>query len=203
MALISFTFKKEDAPADATWSVHHKVWTWETHIGLCIQDRERNGYHDSDFYMLVWNDEKGCPEEIGFASTRGWTYPAMDSYVDATPEVLEKYKNWQAEQLAMDKRLARKGKARVILANRKIARSASAKWGFPYHKLIALRKHEDYNNILGLFNLRIRSEFKKSLLRQLVSWLNETSPKYNFPFSKKQASCLKPVQKNSWSRYYY
>jgi hypothetical protein len=30
---------------------------YETDHGCCIKERERNGYHDSDFEMLIWNPE--------------------------------------------------------------------------------------------------------------------------------------------------
>lgn len=58
--------------------------------GCVISKREMNGYDDSDFYALVWNEEKNAPEEIQYATTRGWTY-ANGASVDATPEVLAKY----------------------------------------------------------------------------------------------------------------
>jgi hypothetical protein len=68
-------------------SEDHIIWTYETHVGLCLEDRERNGYDDSDWYMTVWNEEKQATEEICFATTRGWSYPCYGSSPDATPEV--------------------------------------------------------------------------------------------------------------------
>jgi hypothetical protein len=62
------------------------IWLYDTHIGLCLEDRERNGRDDSDFYMLVWNPEKGIIESHEFASTRGWSYPCYGSRPDATEE---------------------------------------------------------------------------------------------------------------------
>ena len=64
-----------------------EVWLYDTHVGLCLQDREANYYDDSDWYMLVWNPETNDTKEICFASTRGWTYPCYGSSPDATPEV--------------------------------------------------------------------------------------------------------------------
>jgi hypothetical protein len=74
------------------------LWLYDTHHGFCIRDYERNGYDDSDWYMVVWNPEKNEPETIEFASTRGWSYPCYGSKADATPEVLAKYQAWEAEQ---------------------------------------------------------------------------------------------------------
>jgi hypothetical protein len=81
-----------EIPMDAPAGEHPgDLWLYETHVGLCIEDRERNGRDDSDFYMIVWNPEKGAPEQYEYASTRGWSYPSYGSNVDATPEVLEAY----------------------------------------------------------------------------------------------------------------
>jgi hypothetical protein len=62
------------------------IWLFDTHIGLCLEEYERNGSNDSDFYMIVWNPETQKTETIEYASTRGWTYPCLASKVDATEE---------------------------------------------------------------------------------------------------------------------
>jgi len=66
------------------------LWMVTTHVGLVLNLREANGRDDSDFYATVWNEEKGAPESIMYASTRGWTYP-NGATVDATEEVKAKY----------------------------------------------------------------------------------------------------------------
>lgn len=101
MPLVHFAFQENEIPDGAlnvqevteSYRSHFtnpdaRLWTWETHHGLCIQESERNGRDDSDFYMLVWNPEKGAPEHILFYTTRGWMYPCQASRPDATPEVL-------------------------------------------------------------------------------------------------------------------
>lgn len=109
MPIVNFSFDRSTVPADAVNVAEHstpssegdrKYWTWLSHIGLCLFEREYNGYDDSDFYMTVWNPEKGEPYEIMFASTRGWTYPALGSRADATPEVLAAYEVWAAKKRA-------------------------------------------------------------------------------------------------------
>jgi hypothetical protein len=105
------------------------VWLCETHHGLCIHEREINSYNDSDFLMLVWNEDKQAPESIEFASTRGWSYPCYASRPDATPDVLAKYEAYQANlarlnQQAREERLARipaKGKTIKVVKGRKVA----------------------------------------------------------------------------------
>lgn len=66
-----------------------------SYVGRVISTRERNGYHDSDFYATVWTDDG--PAEIEYASTRGWTY-FNGATVDATPEVLEAYAEWKGRR---------------------------------------------------------------------------------------------------------
>src|SRR5215510_5788359 len=65
------------AVRDDYWSGVAKtdIWRVTTHEGLVLELREMNGYDDSDFYAVVWNDAKGEPERVEYASTRGWTYP--------------------------------------------------------------------------------------------------------------------------------
>lgn len=75
-----------------------KLFSYDTHVGLCLFESERNGYHDSDFDMTVWNEAEHRPEKIEFASTRGWCGPCFGSHPDATPETLYAYESWQHEQ---------------------------------------------------------------------------------------------------------
>jgi hypothetical protein len=68
-------------------TVEQILFLYDSHVGLCLEDREENGHDDSDFYMLVWNPTEQKIDRIMFATTRGWTYPCMGSSADATPEV--------------------------------------------------------------------------------------------------------------------
>lgn len=71
---------------------------YTSHHGLCIRDREMNGYDDSDFYMTIWDEEAQAPYEYMFATTRGYTYDLMGSSPDATPEVMAAYEAWFKRQ---------------------------------------------------------------------------------------------------------
>lgn len=74
------------------------VFVRETHTGMVVSLYERNGYDDSDFLAVIWNPEtKGC-ETITYATTRGWTY-ANGARIDASPEVIEAARQWQAAQV--------------------------------------------------------------------------------------------------------
>lgn len=76
-----------------------------THIGLVLELGEYNMYDDSDFYAIVWDTAKQRPREVGYATTRGWSYPNGAS-VDATPEV-------RAAYLAFRERLRIEAEARI------------------------------------------------------------------------------------------
>ena len=58
--------------------------------GLVLKEFEKNWRDDSDFYAIVWDEERKEPFETMFATTRGWTYPC-GCVVDATPEVIAQY----------------------------------------------------------------------------------------------------------------
>ncbi len=99
MAIVRFSFDESKVPAGAVnvEEVQHGAnhyWTWHEFVGLCLSDGEYNGYDDSDFYMTIWDAEKAEPFRYTYASTRGWTYPAMASFPDATPEVKAAYREY-------------------------------------------------------------------------------------------------------------
>lgn len=105
MPLVQFTTDKASIPVDARnvnfikdYQQGTDVWTWTTHEGFCISEREANRYDDSDFYMTIWDDAKGKAQEVMFATTRGWSYPAMASKPDASPEIHAKYQAWKVKQ---------------------------------------------------------------------------------------------------------
>lgn len=106
-------------PQDGEYTV-----TWE---GRVLRLGEHNWHDDSDFYALVWDDEKAAPREVTYASTRGWTYNNSAS-VDATPEVRAAYDAWcEALRAEADARIAAeraaepsKGKAVRVVRGRKV-----------------------------------------------------------------------------------
>lgn len=142
MAIIHFTSDFERIPVDAVdvreitdqYKGHFpkdkesRLWSYKTHVGLCISDHEINRTDDSDWYMTVWSVEKNKPEFICFASTRGWSYPAYGSAPDATPEVLEKYNKYREQEREkallreqeIERKTVRKYKEVVVVSGRKV-----------------------------------------------------------------------------------
>jgi hypothetical protein len=146
--------KPEEAPASAvnlrkleeySGQKLENLWLYETHHGLCLREREANGYQDSDFYMLVWDEENQKPQEICFASTRGWSYPCYGSRVDATPEVLAKWNEWErvkaeeyrAARIAEEAKRPARGKVLKVVKGRNVPKGTTgecfwigeSKWG--------------------------------------------------------------------------
>jgi hypothetical protein len=126
MPIVHIASRREDVPLDAVnvrdaseqWKNHSaspetfSLWLYDTHVGLCVREYERNGYDDSDFFMVVYNPIGDKFEHHEFASTRGWSYPCFASHVDAMPEILAKYEAYLIEQ----KRLAEEQRQRILAA---------------------------------------------------------------------------------------
>jgi hypothetical protein len=169
------------------------IWLWKSHVGVCLREYEHNMRDDSDFFMVVWNAEKGAPETIMFATTRGWSYPSLASSVDATPEVQAAYKAW-CERKEAEARHARKvERVRARLARRAALSAAVKAHGLPGSAAILLRKRlvEARQDMAAkLLTSKLRSEFKLSLRAQLLAWFD--NPAKQTPFSNKQWDCLAP-----------
>ncbi len=56
------------------------------YAGCILEVYEHNGYDDSDFYAIAWDEKEDAIRRIEYASTRGWSYP-NSATVDATPEI--------------------------------------------------------------------------------------------------------------------
>jgi len=76
-----------------------------THEGLVLGTFEANGYHDSDFYAVVWNPATNAPEHVWYGSTSSWTYHNGVT-VDATPEVRAAATAWYRAHM-LDREMAR------------------------------------------------------------------------------------------------
>lgn len=162
--------------------------TYLEYEGLCIRDFERNGYDDSDFYMVVWDPVAKEPKTIEFASTRGWSYPCYASSPDATPEVLQDYANYQYGIEWLRDRQVFEKRIKALCDFRRLARDNAKYLGFPSYRFYRLRtlSAEIQEKLIWLLTANIRSDFKKKLRSQVVAWLNDPAPKYTSPLSPKQ-----------------
>lgn len=125
-------------------------WSFETHHGVCLFESEYNGYHDSDFYMTVWNVATGKPEKLEFATTRAGCGAAWGSHVDATPEVKAAYEAYTAElrrqqdaaRIEYQRRVPEKGKVIKVVKGRKVAKGTTG--------VCIWRGRSDYGERVGL-----------------------------------------------------
>jgi len=65
------------------------IETKESYVGRVLETYEENGYHDSDFYAVVWDDETESIIHKQYATTRFYSN-GYGAKVDATEEVVAK-----------------------------------------------------------------------------------------------------------------
>lgn len=154
-----------------------------TYTGRVIALREINGAYDSDFIATVWSyDDR--PIEIEYATTRGWTY-ANSAEVDATPEILKKYKRHSRAQDIRDRLNRRQRDAEV---------RAKARLTFAEHKRLKRAYWEggdNYKSVLKLLQTRrFRSTFRQSIATQVREWASIKAPEFSTPLSVKQLAYI-------------
>jgi hypothetical protein len=161
---------------------------YKSHEGLCLFERERNGYHDSDFYMTVWNPEEKKAESIMFATTRGWCYPCFGSAVDATDEVRAEYNEWKAEQDRRYRIKARWDERRKLNKLRDEMQLSSRAEVLKLRAAVGSEALEGpYRSLLKVKNFR--SNFRKSLNEQVRNWISGDN-EYKKPLSYRQEAYL-------------
>jgi hypothetical protein len=75
--------------SEAAVAAHNAACHERSYDGAVLRLGEHNGYDDSDFYAIVWDEEQQAVRKIQYATTRGWTYHNGAS-IDASHEVIEK-----------------------------------------------------------------------------------------------------------------
>ena len=73
--------------------------------GCVLGVTENNGYHDSDFFAIVWDNEQNCVRTIEDGTTRAYAPPKYHR-PDASIEVLEKARAWWASEVGPAKALS-------------------------------------------------------------------------------------------------
>jgi hypothetical protein len=65
----------------------------KTYYGSVLATTENNGYNDSDFFAIVWDEEDQCVKSISDGTTR-FAAPPKYHRADASPEIRAKADNW-------------------------------------------------------------------------------------------------------------
>jgi hypothetical protein len=161
-----------------------------TYEGACLSTFENNGYHDSYFFMRVWDEATQSIKAIETGST-AYGGGAVIATVDATPEVLAKVEAFKArraeevrqrEEAEIAERIAPVAEYAGVSPDR--VRNLWDAVGF-----------ENFQNIAALMSDKLRSNFRKSLRDQVVAWLKDDAPKYDRPLSPKQMQCIQPYRR--------
>lgn len=168
------------------------VYVVDTYVGKVLHQYERNGYHDSDFYIMVWDDAINAPRSFETWTTRFAPPRVLVETVDATPEVQAKYKAWKAEQARKAAVDARNAYAKVLRTLRTEIKAVAEKHGIPYANILRTRQHgtrfasiHRLGKVVRLLKAKPRSDFKKSLQARLIDGLKAPG-KYACPLSPKQ-----------------
>jgi hypothetical protein len=109
----------------------------KSYKGAVLTTREENGYDDSDFYAVVWDEAEGRTKRVDYNTTRFAGGGTAD--IDATPEVIEKaseyVKSWAIKELTefdeVEAEEPTAGKKVKVVKGRKIpvGTEAVVKWG--------------------------------------------------------------------------
>lgn len=171
--------------------------------GCVLEDRERNGYDDSDFYVRYWDEASQSIKSMDYNSTR---YGGGGSAtVDATPEVLAKADRYCHEMAVYAQRSRRNEFAKVLRAYRASMIAAAADHGFTHVELLSLDKadRELARKLVWLLTARIRSGFKAKLRQQAIDWLcaAPAGRKYATPLSRRQLEFINIYGRRKPSRY--
>lgn len=107
-----------------------KVDGKEIYKGCVIDTWERNGYHDSDFYATVWDEETKTIKEYEYATTRCACYGHAE--IDASKEVIRKVNKYIAkcEYVNTIKRMNEEIKVNsnvTVIKGRKVKKGTHAK----------------------------------------------------------------------------
>lgn len=110
------------------------MYTVTRFVGATLAEYERNGYHDSDFYAIVYNAETDAIETIEYATTRAYCGPSS-AHADATPDVIDRaaevvrrqaLATWHKMNNRQRYNLA-KGRLVEVVAGRKIKKGTRAR----------------------------------------------------------------------------
>jgi hypothetical protein len=167
-------------------------WYYVTYAkGAVIRQYERNGYHDSDFYLVVYSAHTGTLYEWEYTSTRyggsGIYGLGLHYTVDATPEVRE---TASAIRVAEAQRAEQESREADVEAMVALGASPESARLF-VDKLSKFRGTPKYNGVHKLLcTKKFRSSFRQSLRDQVETWLRDPNPTYDFPLSPKQTSYI-------------
>lgn len=164
-------FYKDKGPECCDRCSHYDpLYIETTHKGCVLDMYERNGYDDSDFYAIVWDEANQKIEHVQYATTRGWTY-CNGASIDATPEVIAKAEAYQ-RQLCLNKwhddnkkqaDMPYKGRMVRVTKGRKIPVGTIGEvfwFGEDQYKAARRSRYNRYNPYAGLVGKFIKDRYR-------------------------------------------
>lgn len=166
---------------------------------------EENGYHDSYWHALVWNDEKNAPENVTVGSTAfgGNQWRPVRGISSLTEDRREKYEAYQRRRrietdwklrgydIEERKRLGMKTyhELRKLYAAYPNSSYYTERWGREYNWA-----REALEALLCV--KKFRSKFRESIAQQVRAWLaGETE--YERPLTDKQLRAIATAPKGA------
>lgn len=164
-------------PEEGTKTIKQYVFSY-CH-GMIIRTYERNQYHDSYFYAVVFDGKH--ESHVQYAAT-AYGCQGCHAQVDASEELLALYKEFKAKQheeavMLRIEQLMKDG-VPAYLCKRFNDRLDS----------FSCDRKESFLKLLK--TKKFRSDFRKSLCIQLKNWLLDDNPQYDSPFSPRQMNYL-------------
>lgn len=167
-------FLKERGPnCTENCRYNEPIYLETTYAGCVLDTYERNGYDDSDFYAIVWDENTQKIEHICYSTTRGWSYPNGAS-VDATPEVIAKavkyirdkqFAKWQEDNVKQSE-MPYKGRKVRVVAGRKVEQGVVGEvfwFGEDQYKASQRRRYNQYNPYADLVGKFLKHRYRIGL----------------------------------------
>lgn len=167
MARDNGTNLRQLGPNWASYGPHTaEIYIYDYAVGRVLYTYERNMRDDSDYHAVIWNSETQEPENVMYATTRGWSYPC-NAWVDYTPEVEAEYRAWLKARGAESIRYAdmqkaktvEKGKLIRVVKGRKI-KKGSLGYCFwigqtPYGVSVGFQHEDGYKEFTSVKNVEV------------------------------------------------
>jgi len=127
---------KEEGVLSEHWTkvAKSEIYLKTTYVGKVVAIGERNGYHDSDFYCTVYDEEADTFKTFEYGTTRAWAYP-NNAFVDADDDLMKKYAAWKRKMATLAIRMREwmerdkvcKGDEVKVVAGRKVPKDTTGK----------------------------------------------------------------------------
>ena len=158
-------------------------------IDRVLEVFERNGYDDSDFYAVVFDEDNCGFHQFEYATTRMWSYSNC-ARADAPQCVIDLYNAYldgKAKRTFIIREKERENKERENAEAVDITIEQ-------FKELMEVTPRDKRSAVLELLKVKnFRSKFRESLANQIRNWLKEK--KHDSPLSTRQWQALREFRR--------